>query len=264
MTNPTIARQDIIDMLATALRQKSYIQAAWLGGSDASGRTDELSDIDMQIIVEDERVEDAFAYVHRTLEALSPIELRYRFPDPTWHGHSQELLLLRDADPNHFLDFVVMKRSTPDRLLEKERHGEPMVLFDPEGLLKPPPLDWETHRAKMEARLDTLRAQFPLLQPLVSRGIARGHAAESAYGYQVLTIKPLVELLRLRYCPERFDYGLRYLDRDLPDEWREEIERLAYPTSPAALLGMHSQAVGHFTKQLVAYDNGEWTLPTRS
>ena len=34
--------------------------------------------------------------------------------------------------------------------------------------------------------------------------------------YLAYSIRPLVELLRMRHCPDRFDYGLRYLDRDLP------------------------------------------------
>ncbi len=180
----TVSRKQIIDTMKAALQKPDYILAAWLGGSDATGRTDEISDIDMQIIVEDDRVEDAFSLTHKAVETLSPILHRYRFPEPTWHGHSQELLRLRDADPNHFLDFVVMKKSTQDRFLEKERHGSALVLFDRENLLIPPPFDWKTHTQKMTKRLADLHAQFPLFQPVVTRGVRRGHIVESAYAYQ--------------------------------------------------------------------------------
>ncbi|MBU1699039.1 MAG: nucleotidyltransferase domain-containing protein [Candidatus Eisenbacteria bacterium] len=257
-----ISRQDIIDTLHKGLADSALILAAWLGGSDASGRTDEYSDIDMQVIVEDDHVEETFDLVHKILDDLSPTELRYRFPEPTWHGHSQELLRLRGTDPNHMLDFVVMKKSIQDRLLEPERHGVPLILFDRGVLLEPPSLDWKAHREKMGKRLADLRVTFPLLQPLVTRGVHRRHIAESALAYQVLTMKPLVELLRMRYCPERYDYSLRYLDRDLPDDVRKEIEILAYPQTPEHLLKLHHQAVGRFRQQLDALDRSEWGLPS--
>ena len=260
MAEKAIGRAEIIEALRSALESDPDVRAAWLGGSDATGRTDRFSDIDLQAIVEDDRVEAVFARMHAGLEKLSAIELRYRFPEPTWHGHSQELLRLRGADPHHFLDVVVMKRSAPDRLLERERHGSALVLFDRDGLLTPPPLDRAAHLARMEKRLADLRVQFPLYQPLVVRGIHRRQPAESAYLYQVATLKPLVELLRMRYCPARFDYGLRYLDRDLPPRWRGVVERLAFPASPAALLELQAEAAGHFDAQIAALGGGEWTL----
>ena len=37
----------------------------------------------------------------------------------------------------------------------------------------------------------------------------------SVNAFWVATLKPLAELLRMRYCPTRWDFGVRYLDRDL-------------------------------------------------
>jgi len=36
----------------------------------------------------------------------------------------------------------------------------------------------------------------------------------------LVTLAPLIELMRIRHCPDRFDFGPRYLDRDLPAELR--------------------------------------------
>ena len=256
-----LSRQAIIDNLAAILPDFPYILAAWLGGSDASGRTDALSDIDLQLVVEDDRVEDALAQVHRCLEALSPIAHRFRFPEPVWHGHSQELLSLRDADPCHFLDLVVMKKSAPDRFLERERHGEPLILFDRERILTPPPMDWPAHRDKMARRLSVLREQFFLFQPLVDKAARRGHTLDALHAYVAATLRPLVEILRMRFCPERYDYGPRYLDRDLPADWQAELERLALPASLAQLAEFRARAQEHFQAQLDAFERGEWRLP---
>jgi hypothetical protein len=260
MPDYTVTRQEMIDALARAMAAQHWVRAAWLGGSDASGRTDALSDIDMQFIVEDDRVEDAFDAIHAALADLSPITQRFRFPEPAWHGHSQELLMLADADPDHFLDLVVMKVSGGDRFLEVERHGVAMALFDRDGLLAPPPMDWDAHLAKMRGRLETLRAQFPLFQPMVSKAVRRGLPVEAAAGYQAVTLRPLIELLRMRHCPERFDYGSRYLDRDLPDRWREELEALSLPASLAELGACQARAANLFDEQLAALDRGEWAI----
>ena len=255
---PKLERQRIIDALAAGLPREPYILAASLGGSFATGRTDEFSDIDLGIIVEDDRVEDAFVHLDAVLTELSPIDVRHRLPDPTWHGHSQVFLRLADADPHHFVDVCVMKRTAPDKFGERERHGDPQVLFDPQGLMEIVPLDREALGKKMHARLQTLRETYSMFQPLVVRAVERGHAAEAAYWYMNLTLKGLVEILRMRHCPDRWDFGLRYLDRDLPAELRREVEELAYPQDPRELARFRERAAARFEAELAAFDAGEW------
>ena len=42
------------------------------------------------------------------------------------------------------------------------------------------------------------------------------------------TIRPLAELLRMRSCPLRWDFGMRYLDRDLPPALYSRVRDLAF------------------------------------
>jgi predicted nucleotidyltransferase len=256
-----ISRQDIIDALARGLEREPWVLAASLGGSDATGRTDGFSDVDLGVVVEPDRVEDAFERLRAILAELSPIEIAHRLPEPTWHGHSQTFYRLADADPHHMVDVCVMKRGAPGMLLERERHGEAIVLFDREKLLRPVPLDRAAHAETMRRRLATLRETVPMFQPLVERAVARGFGAEAAYFYLNLTLKGLVELLRMHYCPDRFDFGLRYLDRDLPPALRREIEHLAFPADPSELARFRERAAGLFLEELAALDRGEWQLP---
>ncbi len=241
-----IAREQIIEALSSRLHGIPFIRAAWLGGSDAMGRTDEWSDVDLALIAEDDHVEDAFNEVHRALETLSPMDLVYRFPTPTWHGHEQEMIRLRDASPFAIVDIVVMKKSSDNRFLEVERHGNAVVLFDHDGLVRPGSLDWAAHRERLRKRFEMLRSQFELGQVEVRKAALRGAAVEAAYLYQVLCIRPLVEVLRMRYCPERFDYGPRYLDRDLPVDVREEMEAVSYPNSVGAIEGLQVKVATMF------------------
>lgn len=255
-----ISRDTIVSTLASALEPLPYVHAAWLGGSAASGRTDAWSDIDLQVLVDDGAIDATYDVVHAALEALSPITHRYRFPLPTWHGHEQEIVALRDADPCHFLDLVLIARSSRDWLLEPERHGAAVVLFDKAGLVKPAPFDRDAHEKKMAARLEVIRTMFPLTQNLVTKAVRRGAVADAVQSYLGLTLKPLVELLRMRYAPDRFDFGFRYLDRDLPVELRAEVEWLALPPTLDDVETFRVRAEALFDETVRAYDEGTWGI----
>jgi hypothetical protein len=260
-TGPTVPRSHIIEALHTAYEAMPDAWAAFLGGSDATGRTDALSDIDLVVIVADGAVEPALAIAHEALESLSPIVHRWRVPEPTWHGHAQEFLALADADPAHFVDLLVVQGSADERFLEPERHGRPLVLFDRLGLVHPDPLDRAALHGRIDERLATLRQRFPLFQTLVSRAVDRGFAAEAAGAYQDLTLKPLIELLRIRHCPDRFDFGARYLDRDLPPTLRTEVESLALPGTLAQVEQFRARAATLFEAVLAELDDPDREQP---
>jgi hypothetical protein len=84
-------RQQVIEVLRAALLPLSRVNAAWLGGSDAFGRADELSDVDLQMDVDDGFVAATFGAVEAALAAASPIVARLVLPMPTWHGHAAKL-----------------------------------------------------------------------------------------------------------------------------------------------------------------------------
>lgn len=261
MHEALISRQQLIDRLHEGLAGIDFVRAAWLGGSDASGRTDRWSDIDLVLIVEDGRWQEALAAIRRIAATLGPIAHCWRMPEPAWHGHHQEFLRVQGAEPCHDLDVVVMEKSAPGRLLERERHGDAVVLFDREGLVKPEPLDRGAHAARLRDRLALLREQFPMFQVLLTRALRRGMAAEAAALYQRVTLAPLVELLRMRHAPDRFDFGPRYLDRDLPVDLRATVESLAFPRDLAQVEALQQEAVALFDRTLAELDAGEWRVP---
>ncbi len=62
------------------------------------------------MVVEDERVEDAFEAIEEILNTLSEIDLKFRLQEPTWHGHSQCFYTLTDASPFLMLDMEDVKK----------------------------------------------------------------------------------------------------------------------------------------------------------
>lgn len=248
-TNPSgrDPRQPLIDSLHRALHDSPWAIAAWLGGSDASGRVDGLSDIDLVTIVEDERVDDTFTMVETALRRVAPIVRTLRLPEPTWHGHAQAFYQLDGWAEWHMVDLVVQRRGgPPSRFLEPERHGIQRVLFDREGLVQPAPFDRVGHAKLVAARREHILARFALLQHLVTKAILRGDAAEAVDRYMSFALRPLVELLRIQFCPDRFDFGMRYLDRDLPAALHREIAELSLPGSLQELTRAHERAKALF------------------
>lgn len=248
----TLTRQQIVDTLQNALHELPAVRAAWLGGSDATGRTDRYSDIDCLVLVEDDAVESVFTAVAAALDALSPIEQQYRIPEPTWHGHSQIFYRLQDAPPWLLIDMALLKTSSPphNRFLEPERHGHQQILFDRDNAVRPAPFDRASHEATIKARLPHLAARFELFHIFVDKAIWRQDAPDAISSYHAMTLRPLVELLRMRHCPDRYDFGMRYLQRDLPPEVYQQIERLFYCGDLAHLARNQEAAMSLFRNTL--------------
>ena len=248
----TLTRQQIIDALDQTLQALPVVRAAWLGGSDATGRTDDYSDIDCLALVEDEAVEPVLTAVTGALKALSPIDLQYRIPEPTWHGHSQVFYRLQDAPPWLLIDLAILKTSSSsdNRFLEPEHHGHQHILFDRDGLIQPAPFDRTGHEAEMKARLPHLAARFELFHIFVDKAIWREDPPDAIGTYYSMTLRPLVELLRMRYCPDRYDFGMRYLQRDLPPEVYQKVESLFYCSDLAELERKQATAVALFQATL--------------
>jgi hypothetical protein len=241
-----VDRERILDALRQALQPRPDVWAFWEGGSAATGRLDAWSDMDLQLICDDDRVQDVFGAAEEALRSVSPIELCWRVPEPAWHGHSQRFYRLRDAGPYLMIDLTVMRRSASMRFTEPEQHGRVLVYFDRSGLLAPPPFDAEAFRARMRADLDNLRDMFPILQPLVEKELLRGRVLDALSFYHSLTLRPLVTVLGMLHRPLRYTFGLRYLNHDFPRDVVQQLEALAYVADPQDLLAKHARAQALF------------------
>jgi predicted nucleotidyltransferase len=247
-------RERIVGAIVEALETRDDVLAVWEAGSTAWGRADALSDVDLQVVVEDEAVGTAFDVVEATLARLGGIERRWEVPEPAWHGHSQRFYTLAGAPPWLFVDLVVMKRSADDFFLLPEQHGRARVLLDRAGLTAPPPFDAAALRERLRRERDGLLARFELFQVLVTKEIERGHPIDALAFYHGLTLRPLVTVLGMRYRPLRFDFGARYLDDDLPEPVARELESLYFVADTVDLAAKHQRARRLFHETVAAVD----------
>lgn len=251
-----LTRTRVIDALREELAKHPAIRAATLGGSDANGRADEVSDVDLFLIVEKGAIEESAAAVEGVLLSLSPIRTKFRLPMPTWHGFHQAFYQLADAPEHLMIDWVIVEKGTPHPWFEVERHGTHRVLFDKDGVVVPAHVDRAAIDKAIEKKVAELRLKFALFRHLPGKLAVRGEGglpADAAYFYHALALRILVDMLRAVHCPERHDFGFRYLKDDLPRREYEVVCRLSYPTGPEAI-GPNVREIGGEIERLLA----EW------
>jgi predicted nucleotidyltransferase len=196
------------------------LRAAWVGGSAATGGYDEWSDLDVEMLCTPGTYVDVYT---RFLAAL-----RERFdPSDVWellastYPDGRQCFATLDPAPGHLtaparlVDFVVWETTDEHRHKDVRRHGSPIVLFDPDGLVVERHDDeGELHKA-IEDTVAQVRAQRPFGEWLVVRAIERGQMPEAVSLYLRFALQPAVYLVRVRDCYARHNFGLRYLDTDI-------------------------------------------------
>jgi hypothetical protein len=215
-------RDQIADAACRALQPLPEVLAGWEGGSAAFDALDAYSDIDLTFLVTDAVSFDRlYAATEDALQTVSPITASHLFGNGRYYK-------LKAGGDYLMVDLCFLRAGAPDHFLEVERHGRTRPLFDKEDWLRPRVLDEPALASARDKRFRELQVWFPMSQSFVRKAIFRGHDIEALNSFWAATIKPLAELLRMRYCPARWDFGVRYLYRDLPPAVYAEVRDLVW------------------------------------
>jgi predicted nucleotidyltransferase len=207
------------------------VLVAWLGGSAVTDGWDDWSDIDIDVLC---RPGTSSAAYERWLAALVPeLEPASVWDTPRdWRPDGRQCFVCMQPrpglldEPTVLVDLVMSDLSDAHRHLDVRRHGSPLVLHDPDGLLVLRDDDPVVQAREMAEAVRQVRQKRPVSEWLVNRALARGHVAEGLDLYVRHGLHLLVRLVRAEHCPERHDYGLRYLRDDLPAEVADRLEAL--------------------------------------
>jgi len=220
----SLSRDRIVRAIVEALEPLDYVYALWEGGAVAFDAVDEWSDIDICVAAEDERVEEVFPVVERALEVLAPVRLKYDVQAPSLGEYVQAFYRLERTSKFMLVDFAVFKQTAKDKLLEPEIHGKSKFHFNRGSTVKIPHLDRGEFVESMKAKFDRTRKRFEAFACFVEKEMNRGNSIEALGLYHRLILDSLVQVLRMKYKPVRYDFGVRYVYRDLPEE---TVARLA-------------------------------------
>jgi predicted nucleotidyltransferase len=242
---------DWIDFLTALPGRVPGLRLVIVSGSAVTGGYDAHSDLDVQAWCDGpaEPTYDAvLALARRELE----VDHVWELPQATWPAARQCFVHLRPdaADlsrPTRLVDLLV--ETLPERLTwDRRRHGTPRILHDPDGLLHLEDDDEEEMDAQRQQAVEQSAARRQTAAWLVARAIARGDLAEATMFHMRFAVEPLVRLLRIRHCPERHDFGLRYLRADLPEGMAERVEAVL----PGPDLAVRSRAAFAWQDEVLA------------
>ena len=221
-----IVRSEVIERLSDRLAQLSFVHAVWLEGADANGRDDMYSDIDLWLDVDGSDVEEAFKAVKKVLSTYGAVktECCISHPDPQMH---QRFFRTSGLPRFCFLDVVV------------QEHGRDVAFGPSDAFLalferEPGVVLRRSHQAAQgedEARMESQTLSCRRWRwMLVEKEIERGQVLEALAYYHAEVLPLLIELLRLRFRPEKRGYGLKHVYADLPASVIPRLERLYLPS----------------------------------
>ena len=246
LTEYKISKENIISAIVPAMEKQGHVLALWEMGAASFSRVDEWSDIDIIVVVADNKIEETFSAMENALAALTEIDLEMRMPEPTPFGYSQKFYRLKDASPFLMVDFSVIKDSNDYKFLQHKIHNPPLVHFDKKGIAIDAGLDEEKHKEEIKARIEWLRLSVDMFSTLPLKEINRGNYIEAYAFYFGYTLRPLIEVLRIKHCPERFDFSTRYIHYDIPQEDVQRLQNLFFIGEPEALQSKHEEALKWF------------------
>jgi len=255
MTNEKkLTRDIIIQTLVNALKPLNYVHAFYEGGAAAFNRVDEWSDIDLYLIVNNEKVNEAFLAAEKALRSLSPIKQKLDVPQTGWPGVFQAFYRLEDASEYLLIDFCVLNLGSSETFLEPEIHGNVVFYFNKSGKIKPPQLDKAALSKKVQERLKRLQARFAMFNNFVQKEISRGHYIEAIDLYHGLTLATLVEALRIKHNPMHYNFRMEYLHYELPSKTLKKLEHLYFVKDAEDLQEKYYEATKWFHKTIEEID----------
>lgn len=255
MNQERLTREVIVKTLVNALKPLDYVHAFYEGGAVAFNRIDKWSDIDLYVIVNDEKVDATFLAAEKALESLSPIDQKLKTPQLPWSGVFQSFYKLKNASEFLLIDLAVLKPSASEKFLEPLVHGNVVFYFNKNNALKPMPFDREAFLKKLHDRVEMLQARFNMFNSLVQKEINRGNYLEAIDSYHVFTLAALVEALRIKHNPVHYDFRMRYVHYELPSETIRKLENLYFVKNADDLQEKYRKATKWFQEAVLETDS---------
>jgi len=246
----TLTRETVIQAIVKALRPVDYVHALYEGGAAAFRRIDEWSDIDLYIIADDNRVDETFQACEDAFTSLSGIQQKYEVPQTSWPGVHQAFYRLRNTSEYLIIDLAILTPNSQEKFLEPEIHGNAVFHLNRNNSVKLPHIDTAAFAGKLHARARRLKERFRMFNMFVQKEINRVNTLEAIDSYHVITLASLIEALRIRHNPLHYDFKLRYVHYELPEEVVKRLEFLSFVKDQKDLQEKYNEASKWFSETI--------------
>lgn len=245
--------------LQTVLEPLDYIYALWLEGADANGTTDEYSDMDIYVDVEDSMEEQAWEKIEMALIQIAEIDYRY----VCHHGHPklrQNVYHLKGTSEYLMIDFNMQMHSrNKDEFIYKigDQIEAAKITFDKADVITYRAYNPEEDASFFKGSIEESKYRYSQ-HCRVKKYILRGQMPEAYIYYNRYVIEPLVTLLRIKYTPAHVDYYMIHITHHLP---QKELMRLNALVEGISLVNMEmsiKDAEQWFTELLMDSEIIRW------
>ncbi len=103
---------------------------------------------------------------------------------------------------------------------------------------------------RLRDRIASLRVTFEMYQILTLKELNRGNTLEALAFYNGYTLRPLVEVLRMRHDPTRHNFHTRYIHYNLPADVVQKLEPLFFVANADDIRAKRAQAETWFYETL--------------
>ncbi len=204
--------------LCEILQPRDDVVAVWEGGAAATGFLDQYSDLDLLIVTSQPAADEIFALLDEHFQKSYGVRNRFRMPEPAWHGLSQCFYLLDGMPPLFYCDIAVTSADNPKKFTEPDRHGRALIWFDKTGVYSESPTPPEDIR-QLGKRLWHIATDVDWLSLIeLEKALARNNWIAAQMNYHMFINRHLVLLLNLKFRPAKADFGIRYAEREYPEE----------------------------------------------
>jgi predicted nucleotidyltransferase len=241
-----LTRETVIWTIVDFMKQKEYVHALYEGGAIAFNRIDEWSDIDLYIVVDDEKVNETFDEVEIALKSLAPIKHKYSVPKLPWSSVSQAFYRLEQTSEYLLIDLAVIKLSSPEKFLEPHIHGKVVFYINKSDEISVPIINEEELAENLKQKLARLRDRFAVFNINVQKEINRGNYLEALILYNGITLGSVVDALRIKYNPFHHDFKTRYVRYELPERITRELQRLYFVKDITDLMKKYQEGTKWF------------------
>lgn len=226
--SPDTIRQKILTHLQSRLEADERVYAMWLEGSDGTGTSDEFSDLDINVDVEDGYELASLTSIKHFLEELGPLDSISIITQPNadlWF----QVFHIQGTSPHLLIDVNIQRHSRNFLFCRQNKAETPVVLFDKAKVIK-------FHDVDNEALAEVMKAEIEMYQSRIAQSsriekyIKRGNFLEAFAYYQRYVLEPVVGMARVLHTPLNTSYNLVRISKQLPADLLRQIEYL-YQTS---------------------------------
>lgn len=212
-------KEKIIKQLNEHLQIRDDVYAFWVEGSVAQGHADKLSDIDLWLSVDDDKVFTIYSDIESVLSEISPIDFRYAVKSRGELGQN----VYHPQGMNEFLTIDINTQKLSRDVLLTRGIDDAKVIFDKQNIVKFK--EREPLTVDIEAKRKKLQGFHTQMRPSLLKNVRRGRSLEVLYYYHLI-LQYATKFLRLKYgWYEKIDFDLKHIYRDIPKNEVSSLER---------------------------------------